>query len=168
MRRAASEIRRAVDRIDDPGRSALAYGAGLALLADEPVARKYPEEALGDQRLRLPIHFGQIVLGALKADRERLVEETSSRQYAGLARNRLRREQPHLHERRSAFDHLNPCQKWLYAPRSKTTELPSGPMNFGGRRPSTASPTNVNGTSAAAAANSKAAADSRGAEARSS
>src|SRR5580700_9688769 len=113
MRHATGEVRRAVDRIDDPSRAALAGGAGLALLADEPIAWKYPEEALRDERLRLPIHFGQKVLRTLEADRERLVEETSPRHRAGLARNRLRREQPHIHERGSAFGHLNPRQKWL-------------------------------------------------------
>ena len=105
MRHAASEVRCAVDRIDDPCRAALAGGAGLALFANEPVGRKKLEEALRDERLRLAVHFGQIVLRALEADRERLVEETPPRHRAGLARDRLRREQPHVHERGSAFGH---------------------------------------------------------------
>ena len=42
---------------------------------------------------------------------------------------------------------------------ANTTGLPSGPTKLGGRRPSTASPMNVNGTPAAAAAASKAGAD---------
>jgi hypothetical protein len=70
MRHSASEVRRAVDRIDDPCRAALAGETGLALLADEPIGRKYLEEAPRDERLRLPIHFGQIVLRALEANRE--------------------------------------------------------------------------------------------------
>ena len=101
----ASEVRRAVDRIDDPRRAALACGAGLALFADEPVAWKNLQEALRDKRFRLAVHLGQKVLRALEADRERPVEEAPPRHGAGLARDRLRREQPHLHERRSAFGH---------------------------------------------------------------
>src|ERR1700677_4412332 len=102
---AASEVRRAVDRIDDPRCASLACGAGLALLADEAVGRKNLKELPRDERLRLPVHLGQKVLRTLEADRERLVEETPPRHRAGLTRNRLRREQPHVHERGSAFGH---------------------------------------------------------------
>ena len=149
-------------------RPALARRAALALFADKPVGRKNLQQALGDERLRLAVDLGQIVLAGLEADCERPVEETAPRHRAGLARDRLRREQPHIHERLGAFGH--PClrQKWLYAPRSKWTGSPSAPMKLGGRRPATASPTNVKGTPAARAAASKAGADSRGAEARSS
>ena len=99
MRHAASEVRRAIDGIDDPGRAALACRAGLALFADKSVAWKNLKQPLGDERLRLAVHLGQKVVRTLEADRERLVEETAPRQRARLARDRLRREQPHVHER---------------------------------------------------------------------
>ena len=62
MRDAASEIRRAVDRIDDPRRAAFACWPGLALFADEPIAWKNLKQALSDERLRLAVHLGEKVL----------------------------------------------------------------------------------------------------------
>jgi hypothetical protein len=105
MRHAASEIHRAVDGIDNPSGAALACGAGLALFANEAVGRKNLEQALRDERFRLSVNFSQKVLRTLEADRERLVQETAPRHRAGLARDRLRREQPHLRERGSAVGH---------------------------------------------------------------
>ena len=157
MRRAAREIGRAVDRIDHPGRAALACRPRLALLADEPVGGKHVEKPRGDEGLGLLIDFGQEVMRAFETDREGMIVEAAPGDFARLARDRLSGEQPHFHERRSAFGHLYPCQKWLKAPRAKTTASPSGPMKTGGRRPATASPTQVKGTPAAAAAASKAA-----------
>ena len=57
-------------------------GRGLALFADEPVAGKDLEQALGDERLRLAVHLGQKVLRTLEADRERPVEEAPPRDRA--------------------------------------------------------------------------------------
>ena len=104
MRDAASEIRRAVDRIDDPCRASFARWPGLALFADKPIAWKNLKQALRDERLRLAVHLGEEVLPALEADRERPVEESAPRHDAGLARDRLRCEQPHVHEL-SVFSH---------------------------------------------------------------
>ena len=113
MRHAAGEIRGAVDRIDHPHRPARAGGARLALLADEPVGGKDPEEALGDERLGLAVDLGQIVLRSLELDGERTVEKPAPRHCARLARDRLRREQSHVHERRRRFSHSDGLQKWL-------------------------------------------------------
>ena len=88
-------------------------GRALALLADEPVGGKDPEEALGDERLGLAVDLGQIVLRALEPDGERAIEKPAPRHCARLARDRLRREQSHVHERRRGFSHSDGLQKWL-------------------------------------------------------
>jgi len=110
MRNAAREIRRAVDRINDPRRPAIARRARLALFADEAVVWKNLQQPLSDERLRLAIDLGQIVLPALEADRERAVKEAPPRRGAGLARDRLGGEQPRVHERGSAFGHRIPVR----------------------------------------------------------
>ena len=136
--------------------------AGRAWLSSpmNPSAGKTSKQPLCDERLRLAVDFGQIVLRPLEADRERLVEEPPPRHRAGLARDRLRREQPHVHERRSAFGHWIASEMAVGAAR-EDDRIAVGADEFGGRRPSTASPMNVNGTPAAAAAASKADAESR-------
>src|ERR1700749_3079544 len=70
MRHAAREVRRAIDRIDDPGAAALAGGTSLALFANEAVAWKFREHPLRDDRLRLPVDLGQKVVRTLESDRE--------------------------------------------------------------------------------------------------
>jgi len=113
MRHPAGKVRGAVDRIDNPHRPAGARGARLALLADEPIAWKDPKEALGDERLGLAVDLGQKVLRTLERDRERTVEKPAPRRRASLARDRLRRKQSRVHERRLGFGHSDGLQKWL-------------------------------------------------------
>ena len=114
MRRAAGEVGGAVDRIDDPDRPALRpRRLGVALLADEAVVGKDPVQALGDERLGLAVDLGQIVLRAFEATVNGPVEKPPPRHRARLARDRLRREQSHIHERRRGFDHPDGLQKWL-------------------------------------------------------
>ena len=113
MRHAAGEVRRPVDRIDDPNRAADASGARIALLADESVAWKRPKKALGDEGLRLAVDLGQKVLRTLEPDLERTLDKPAPSRRAGLARDRLRREQSHVHERRGGFSHPDGLQKWL-------------------------------------------------------
>ena len=71
MRRAAREIRGAVDRIDHPDRRAFMPDAALALLADEAVLGKQAVQARRDQALDLAVDLGQVVLRSLEADSER-------------------------------------------------------------------------------------------------
>ena len=89
--------------------------AGRALLSSpmNPSWGKTRAEALGDERLRLAVDLGQIVLPGFERDRERTIEKPPSRLRARLARDRLRREQSHVHERRRRFDHPDGLQKWL-------------------------------------------------------
>ena len=88
-------------------------GRAMALLADEPIGGKDLCEALGDERLGLAVDLGQIVLRPLEPDGERTVEKAAPRHRARLARDRLRREQSHVHERRGGFGHPDGFQKWL-------------------------------------------------------
>src|SRR6478609_8440832 len=67
MRHSAREVRRAIDRIDDPGAAALAGRTSLALFADEPVARKSQEQPLRDKRLRLAVDLRQKVVRTLES-----------------------------------------------------------------------------------------------------
>ncbi len=79
----------------------------------KPSVGKDQGEALGDECLGLAVNLGQIVLRTLERDRERTVEKPPSRLCAGLARDRLGREQSHVHERRLGFNHPDDFQKWL-------------------------------------------------------
>jgi hypothetical protein len=94
MRRAASKIRRAVDRIDHPDRRAGLADPPLALLADEAVFRKGRMQARGDEAFDLAVDLGQIVLRSLEADGERrAVEKATLGDLAGFARQRAGDEQ---------------------------------------------------------------------------
>ena len=78
-----------------------------------PSVGKTRDQALGDERLGLAVDLGQIVLRTLERDVERTVEKAAPRLRASLARDRLRREQSHVHERRRGFGHSDGLQKWL-------------------------------------------------------
>ena len=89
MRRAAREIRRAVDRIDHPDRRAGLADPPLAFLADEAVVGKGRVQPRGDQAFDLAVDFGQIILRPLEADGERrAVEKAALGDLAGFARQR--------------------------------------------------------------------------------
>ena len=94
MRRAAGEIRSAVDRIDHPDRRAGLADPPLALLADEAVFGKGRVQPRGDEAFDLAVDFGQIVLRPLEADGERgAVEKAALGDLAGFARQRAGDEQ---------------------------------------------------------------------------
>ena len=88
MRRAAREIRSAVDRVDDPCRRARRAGDAGALLANEPVAGEDINQPRLDQPLHFAVDLGDEVLRPLEADREGAgVEEPAPRHRARLARH---------------------------------------------------------------------------------
>ena len=89
MRRAAREIRGAVDRVDHPDRRAFMPDAAFALLADEAVLGKQAVQARRDQALHLAVDLGQVVLRSLETDSERAaVDEPPPGDLSGLARER--------------------------------------------------------------------------------
>ena len=111
MRDFAGEIRRAVDRVDDPDRSALGRRTSLGLLADEAVVGEGGMQAPGDQLFRLAVDLGQVILRTLEADLERGIEEAPAGDRARFPRDRLSREQPQLHG--IGHGHRASLQKWL-------------------------------------------------------
>ena len=139
MRDAAGEIRRAVDRVDDPHRAALARRPPRRLLADEPVLRKRAVEARGDQLLRLAVDLGQVVLRSLEPDLERGIEKPPARQRSRPRARWLRAASSRICIGSASF--IGVLQKWLYDRRANVTSPPSGPTKRGSAWPSTASPT---------------------------
>src|ERR1700680_173729 len=80
MRNPAGEIRRAVDRIDDPDWRAVGPGATVRLLANETVLGEGFVEARRDQFFCLAIDLGQVVLRSLEADLEGGVDKPPARE----------------------------------------------------------------------------------------
>ena len=157
MRDPAGEIRRAVDRIDDPDRLPRSGAAPARLLADEAIARKDRAETRRDQFLDLPVDFGQIIVRPLEADGEGGIDEAAARQHARLAGDRLGGEEARLI--RIGVAHAGVLKNGCRRRGANVTRPPSGPMKLGGPKPSTASPISVTGTPAAAAFASKAGAE---------
>ena len=139
VRRAAREIRGAVDRIDDPDRRALGAGASLALLADEPVLGEQPVQPRRDQPLDLAVDFGQVVLRPLEADREGVaVEKAALGDRARLARDGAGDEKASFESAELRSSTGRSSQKWLNEPCSKDERRAVRPEELRRRGPSTA------------------------------